>query len=206
MSEGTLFPMAVKLCGRRCVVVGGGKVAAAKVKALLACGARVTVVSPEAGSEIRSQAAKGKLDWGRRAFSPPDLAGAFLAIAATNSPALNATIFRLCQARKVLCNSADDPVHCDFFFPAVVRRGPLLIAVSTSGRSPALAARLRRELAQRFGSEWAGFVERVGEQRQEILRTARGARRKKLLKQIALPSGSPPAKPTGKTQKTKSRS
>lgn len=163
--------MIVKLTGRKCVVVGAGKVAAAKIRGLLTCGARVIVVSPCADKRIRAKAAAGKLVWQRKSFSPRDLAGAFLAIAATDSPAINAQVFRLCHARNILCNSVDDPAHCDFYYPAVVRRGPLLIAISTSGNSPALAARLRRELARQFGPEWSAFVKQVGKRRQEILKT-----------------------------------
>jgi len=199
--DSTLFPMMIKLGGRRCLVVGGGNVAAAKIRSLLACGARVTVVSPEVGNKIRLLAAKGELLWRRRSFSPRDLRGAFLAIAATDSAAINASVFRCCQPRKILCNSVDDPDHCDFFYPAVVRRGSLLIAVSTSGRSPALAAALRRELDRRFGSEWAGFVEQVGKQRQKILSTPPSAQRKRLLKQIAVPLQSMPLQRASKAKR-----
>jgi precorrin-2 dehydrogenase/sirohydrochlorin ferrochelatase len=201
--EMALFPIMVKLEGRECVVVGAGKVATAKIKGLLSCGAMVTVVSPKAGYWIRAQASAGKMVWRRRQFSPHDLAGAFMVIAATDSPTTNAAVFRCCQARNVLCNSVDDPAHCDFFYPAVVRRGPLLIAISTSGRSPALAARLRRELARQFGPEWSAFVERVGERRQEILRTAPSAQRMRLLRQIAVPSGSAVPKRASKAIKTR---
>jgi len=190
MPDTALFPAMIKLSRRRCVVVGAGKVAAAKIKGLLSCGAQVTVISPEAGSSIRSQARQGKLVWRKKSFSPRDIAGAFLVIAATDSTAVNAAVFRSCQARRVLCNSVDDPAHCDFFYPAVVRRGPLQIAISTSGRSPALAARLRRELARQFGPEWSGLVESVGERRREILKTTSGVQKDELLRRIAL-SGSP---------------
>jgi len=199
MSDKSLFPAMIKLSRRRCVVVGAGKVAAAKIKGLLACGAQVTVVSPEAGSSIRSQAGKGKLIWRRKSFSPRDIAGAFLVIAATDSPAVNAAVFRSCQTRRVLCNSVDDPAHCDFFYPAVVRRGPLQIAISTSGRSPALAARLRRELARQFGPEWSGFVESVGKRRKEILKTTSGAQKNELLRRIATLGSSGPKRARGPT-------
>jgi siroheme synthase-like protein len=199
----SLFAMMVKLTGRTCVVIGAGSVAAAKIDGLLACGARLTVISPTAVNRIRAWAKAGKLVWHRRRFSPRHLKGAFLAIAATDSPAINATVFRACQTRKVLCNSVDDPEHCDFFYPAVVKRGPLQIAISTSGRSPALAARLRRELARQFGPEWSAFVEQVGEQRRQVLNTPPSAQRKRLLKKIAVPAEFPrggrtsPSKTTG---------
>jgi len=179
--------MMMKLTGRKCVVIGAGSVAAAKIEGLLACGARPTVISPRAVSQIRAWAKAGKLVWHRRRFSPRALKGAFLAIAATDSAAINATVFRACQTRRVLCNSVDDPEHCNFFYPAVVKRGALQIAISTSGRSPALAARLRRELARQFGPEWSAFVEQVGEQRRELLKAPPSALRKRLLKQIAVP-------------------
>jgi len=191
MSDKSLFPAMIKLNQRGCVVVGAGKVAAAKTKSLLTCGAQVTVISPQAGSSIRSQAGQGKLVWRKKSFSPRDVAGAFLVIAATDSPAVNAAVFRSCQARRVLCNSVDDPAHCDFFYPAIVRRGPLQIAISTSGRSPALAARLRKELARQFGPGWSGRVKSLGKRRKEILKTTSGAQKSKLLKRIALPGSLP---------------
>jgi precorrin-2 dehydrogenase/sirohydrochlorin ferrochelatase len=184
-SDMTLFPMMIKLAGRKCVVIGAGKVAATKVEGLLSSGARVVVIGPKAVRRICNRANAGKLVWRRRRFSPHDLRGAFLAIAATDSPSTNESVFRFCQAHKVLCNSVDDPEHCDFFYPAVVRRGPLQITISTSGRSPALAARLRMELGRQFGPEWSALVEQLGKKRQEILRLPQSTQRKRLLKEIA---------------------
>lgn len=184
----TLFPIMVTLKGRKCVVVGAGKVAAAKIEGLLSCGARVTVISPKAVSRIRTQSRAGKLTWLRRKFSSRDLRGAILAISATDSLTTNEAVFRSCQAQRILCNSVDDPQHCDFFYPAVLKRGPLQIAISTSGRSPALAARLRRDLARQFRPEWSAFVEYIGELRQQILTTAPSAQRKKLLVRMATPT------------------
>jgi precorrin-2 dehydrogenase/sirohydrochlorin ferrochelatase len=186
-----LFPMMLKLAGRKCVVIGAGNVAAEKIDSLLSCSAKVFVISPKAVRRISARANAGLLVWKRRRFSPRDLAGAFLAIAATDSPSTNESVFRSCKAHKVLCNSVDDPAHCDFFYPAVVRRGALQIAVSTSGCSPALASRLRKDLARQFGPEWATFVKELGDRRQEILSTASNTGRKKLLKQLAAlsPSG-----------------
>src|SRR5215470_3274962 len=175
--------MLVRLTGRKCLVVGAGKIAADKVAGLLIHGARVEVVSPRAVRRIQELERKGKVVWRHRKFSPRDLDGAFLVIAATNSSRINQTVFRACQARDVLCNAVDDPLHCDFFYPAVVRRGPLQIAISTNGQSPALAARLRRELERQFGPEWSDWVEHVGKLRREILdkRMSAKARRKRLL-------------------------
>jgi len=182
-----LFPLMIRLAGRKCVVIGAGNVAAAKIEGLLSCGAKVVVVGPRAARRIREWGKAGDLVWRPRRFSARDLRGAFLAIAATDLPSTNESVYRVCQARKILCNSVDDPQHCDFFYPAVVRRGPLQIAISTSGCSPALAALLRKDLARQFGPKWAAFVRLVGERRHEILNTASSARRKKLLKQIAIP-------------------
>lgn len=182
------FPMLVRLTGRKCLVVGAGKIAADKIAGLLMHGAQVEVVSPRAVQQIRNLVSQRKIVWRRRKFSPRDLDGAFLAVAATNSSTINQSVFRACHARGVLCNAVDDPPHCDFFYPAVVRRGPLQIAISTNGQSPALAARLRRELDEQFGPEWSDWVEHVGSQRREILdsRMSPKARRQRLL-QMASP-------------------
>lgn len=179
----TFFPMMVKLEGKKCVVVGAGAVAEEKIAGLLPHLARITVVSPEATKKIQKQAQDGSLTWNQRRFVAKDVAGAFLAIAATDSPAVNAAVFRACSARGVLCNSVDDPPNCDFFYPAIVRRGALQIAVSTNGRSPALASRLRRELEQQFGPEWADWLEHIGHMRRQILSRAMPAsqRRERLL-------------------------
>ena len=165
----TSFPIMLRLEGRTCVVVGAGRVAAAKAAGLLHHGAEVVVVAPKAVNWIREKARAGKLVWRRRVFSSRDVRGAFLVVAATNSAASNGAVFRACQDQRVLCNVVDDPEHCDFFYPAVVRRGPLQIAISTGGNSPALAARLRKELERQFGPEWGPFVEHIGKLRQQFL-------------------------------------
>ena len=180
--------MLVNLAGRKCVVVGAGSVAAVKIKGLLLCGADVVVVSPRATPAIQRLARAGRLVWRRKAFSPEDVRGKFLAIAATSSSEINKNVFRACVARCVLCNSVDDPVHCDFIYPAVVRRGPLQIAISTGGHSPALAARLRRELERQFGPEWGTWVEDLGLRRDELLRGKIPAQsRRRRLQHMATP-------------------
>ena len=166
----TFFPMMVKLEGRRCVVVGAGAVAEEKIAGLLPHLPQVTVVSPQATKKIQKQARAGILTWKQRRFRSNDVSESFLVIAATDSAAVNAAVFRACTARGVLCNSVDDPPNCDFFYPAVVRRGALQIAISTNGRSPALASRLRRELEQQFGPEWANWLRHIGNMRDQILR------------------------------------
>jgi len=165
----TSFPILLRIEGRTCVVVGAGRIAAAKAAVLLQHGAEVVVVAPKAVNWIREQERSGKLAWRRRAFSRRDIRGAFLVVAATNSATSNCAVFHACRALGVLCNVVDDLEHCDFFYPAVVRRGPLQIAISTGGRSPALAARLRRELEKQFGPEWGPFVEHIGKIRQQCL-------------------------------------
>ena len=182
-AESASFPMMVNLRGKKCVVVGGGRIAGDKIAGLLRHGARIVMVSPRADRRVQEQARLRKFEWRRREFSARDVEGAFLAIAATNSPDVNEAVFRACRARGVLCNAVDDPEHCDFFYPAVVRRGPLQIAISTNGCSPALASRLRQELEQEFGPEWGAWVEHVGKTRREVLRKemSPGARRKQLM-------------------------
>jgi siroheme synthase-like protein len=180
----TLFPLLVKLEARKCLVVGGGKIASGKAAGLLRHGAEVIVVSPKATKWVRLKAGCRKLAWRRRTFTAADLKGMFLAVAATSSATTNQAVFRACRARGVLCNVVDDPEHCDFFYPAVVRRGPLQIAISTDGNSPALAGRLRREMERQFGPEWGDWIKHVGRQRREILRRAMAPeeRRKQLLR------------------------
>ncbi|MBZ5567734.1 MAG: bifunctional precorrin-2 dehydrogenase/sirohydrochlorin ferrochelatase [Acidobacteriia bacterium] len=181
-----LFPILVRLRARRCVVVGAGEVAASKAEALLAAGAPVIVVAPRAGEWVQEQARAARLTWHQREFVPHDLDGTFLVIAATDSPSVNEAVFRASAERGMLCNVVDDPEHCDFFYPAVVRRGALQIAVSTSGQSPALAHRLRVELEQQFGPEYEHWVEHVGRQRREILaRNMTEEDRRRLLDEIA---------------------
>ena len=181
--------MMVKLEGRKCLVVGGGRVAEEKIAGLLAHGPKITVVSPRAVSGIQQQARNRILTWKKRRFSPMDVDGAFLVVAATDSSRINSTIFRACRENGALCNAVDDPENCDFFYPAIVRRGWLQIAISTHGLSPALASRLRRELEQQFGPEWAEWLQNVGTQRREILgkRMPKSQKRKQLM-EIAAPA------------------
>ena len=181
--------MMIKLEGRKCLVVGGGKVAEEKIAGLLAHGPKISVVSPRAVSGIQQQARNGILTWKKRRFSPKDVDGAFLVVAATKSSRINSTIFRACRENGVLCNAVDDPENCDFFYPAIVRRGSLQIAISTHGLSPALASRLRRELEQQFGPEWAEWLQDVGTQRREILsKRMPNSQKRKQLMEIAAPA------------------
>ena len=165
----TLFPMFLKLERRSCLVVGAGSIAESKIRSLLAAGAKVRVVAPQARKSVVEWARAGVIVWEPRSFEAPDLDGVFLVIAATALPVLNEQVFHEAQARRILCNAVDDPEHCDFYFPAVVRRGDLQIAVSTGGRSPALAQRLRRELESQFSAPYAGWLEQLGKSRDRLL-------------------------------------
>ena len=164
-----LFPMFLKLEGRQCLVVGAGKVGEPKIGGLLETGARIRVVAIEASPTVREWARAGKIELELRAFLPEDLAGAFMAVVATNSHNLNERVYREAQRRGVLCNVVDVPDLCDFFYPAVVRRGDLQIAVSTSGQSPSLAQTIRQQLEKQFGPGYAAWVAELGETRKLIL-------------------------------------
>jgi len=164
-----LFPMFVKLEGKRCLVVGAGKVGEPKIGGLLDTGARVHVVALEASETVHAWANAGKITLELRAFAAEDLVGTFLAIVATASRDLNASIYHEAQRRGILCNVVDVPEYCDFYYPAVVRRGDLQIAVSTNGQSPSLAQKLRQQLEQRFGPGYAAWVAELGETRRLVL-------------------------------------
>ena len=170
----SLFPIFVKLEGRAVLLVGAGRVGEAKVGGLLSAGAAVTVVAPEATPAIRSLAAEGKINWQQREFQPADLDGAALVVAAVPKGIARA-IYEAARHRGVLCNSVDDPDNCDFYYPAVVDRGDLQIAVSTSGHSPALAQRIRIELERQFGPEYVGWIRQLGETRRELFATGMDA-------------------------------
>jgi precorrin-2 dehydrogenase / sirohydrochlorin ferrochelatase len=163
-----LFPMFMKLNGRRCLVVGAGTVAEPKISSLLEADAVVKVVAPQATKQVRSLARESRIEWEQREFRETDVENCFLVVSATNSVQVNTAVYREAEARGVLCNAVDDPERCDFFYPAVVRRGPLQIAISTAGYSPALAQRLRRELEEQFGPEYSGWVEQLGRERTRL--------------------------------------
>ena len=164
-----LFPMFLKLEGRQCLVVGAGKVGEPKIAGLLETGAHIRVVALDASPTVREWARSGKIDLELRPFVADDLEGAFLAVVATNSRSLNERVYREAQRRGVLCNVVDVPDLCDFFYPAVVRRGDLQIAVSTAGRSPSLAQKIRQQLEKQFGPGYGAWVAELGETRKLIL-------------------------------------
>ncbi len=164
-----LLPMFMKLAAKRCLVVGAGKVGEPKISGLIDTGASVHVVAIAASGQVREWADAGKIELELRAFTAGDLDSKFLAVAATASESLNKLIYREAQRRGVLCNVVDVPEYCDFFYPAVVRRGDLQIAVSTAGQSPSLAQKIRLQLERQFGEGYAAWVEQLGETRRLIL-------------------------------------
>jgi len=161
--------MFMKLAAKQCLVVGAGKVGEPKISGLIDTGASVHVVAIAASGQVREWADAGKIELELRTFSENDLDGKFLAVAATASESLNQLIYREAQRRGVLCNVVDVPEYCDFFYPAVVRRGDLQIAVSTAGQSPSLAQKIRQQLERQFGEGYAAWVEQLGETRRLIL-------------------------------------
>jgi len=165
----SLFPMFLKLKGRQCLVVGAGKIGEPKIGGLLETSARIRVVALDASPAVREWARAGKIELELRAFSAEDLDGAFLAVVATNSRSLNERVYHAAQRRGVLCNVVDVPDLCDFFYPAIVRRGDLQIAVSTSGQSPSLAQKIRQQLEKQFGPGYGAWVAKLGETRKLIL-------------------------------------
>jgi precorrin-2 dehydrogenase/sirohydrochlorin ferrochelatase len=182
----SLFPIFVKLEGRLVVVIGGGSVAEAKIPGMLSAGARVRLIAPSITPQIAQWVRFGKIDWLPKEFEAADLNGAFLVIAATSAPGVNEAVFREAEARGLFCNAVDDIEHCHFYYGAVVQRGDLQIAISTNGKSPALAQRLRKELELELGPEYEAWLEWLGAAR-EALR-ARGPSSestKKLLHELA---------------------
>jgi len=169
----SLFPIFVKLQGRLVVVVGGGEIASGKIDGLLRAGARVRVIAPEVHQAFAEPIRNREIEWVPRKFQAGDVADATLVIAATSAPGVNASVFRDAEARGILCNAVDDIENCHFYYGSVVQRGDLQIAISTNGKSPALAQRLRQELEQQFGPEYEVWLEWLGAAR-ELLRAADG--------------------------------
>ncbi|MGA7629469.1 MAG: bifunctional precorrin-2 dehydrogenase/sirohydrochlorin ferrochelatase [Terriglobales bacterium] len=164
-----LFPMFMKLTAKQCLVVGAGKVGEPKIAGLIDTGASIQVVAIAATEQVREWAQTGKVKLELRSFSKNDLDGKFLAVAATASPTLNQLVYREAQQRGVLCNVVDVPDLCDFYYPAVVRRGDLQIAISTAGQSPSLAQKIRQQLERQFGEGYGAWVKQLGETRSLIL-------------------------------------
>jgi precorrin-2 dehydrogenase/sirohydrochlorin ferrochelatase len=163
------YPIFLELGGRRTVVVGGGTVAVRKVRALLEAGARLVVVTEEAGDVLTALCAERGAELIRARYAKQYIAEAALVIAATNDPKVNEQVYRDCQALEILCNVVDDPEHCDFFVPAVVKRGDLQIAIGTEGYCPAYAGHLRQKLEALFTEEHGRFLAELERIRREII-------------------------------------
>jgi precorrin-2 dehydrogenase/sirohydrochlorin ferrochelatase len=169
-----------------CLVVGGNHETEGKIAALLAAGARVKVVSPTVTDGTRAFVAAGEICWAARKFVPADLEGVTLVIALDDDDRINAEVYREATARGVLCNVIDQPERCHFYYPAVVRRGQLQIAISTGGVSPALASDIRRDLEAQFDPAYGEWIEALGQARERVLhKFPRSAKRTRLLQRIA---------------------
>ena len=163
------YPIHLDIKNRNCLVVGGGAVGTRKVNTLLECGARVIVVSPNPTSQLTKLASKGAIRLTRRAYRSDDLDGAFLVIGATDDESLNQQISNDAALTHTLCNIADRPEACNFILPSIIQRGDLVITISTSGKSPALAKQLRQKLETQFGKEYAQFLLLMGAIRKKLL-------------------------------------
>jgi precorrin-2 dehydrogenase/sirohydrochlorin ferrochelatase len=182
----SLFPIFLKLAGRPCIVIGAGHLAESKIESLQAANAQITVIAPEASERIRSLAEAGEVQYHRRAYVEGDLTGHFLVVAATNVPAVNRAVFQEATEKGVLCNAVDDPPFCDFYFPSVVRRGDLQIAISTAGASPALAQKIRKDINAQLPLDAGEWLTELGNLRREVIAAEPlNEERKWLLHQLA---------------------
>jgi precorrin-2 dehydrogenase/sirohydrochlorin ferrochelatase len=189
-----LFPIFLKLTGRRCLVIGAGNLAESKIESLRAANAHVTVIAPDARERILNMAASGEIVYHQRPFAPGDVFGRtddgipryFLVVTATDVPAVNRAVYQEAVAANIICNAVDDPPFCDFYFPSVVRRGDLQIAISTAGASPALAQRLRKEINAQLPLDTGDWLTDLGNLRREVTQVEPlNEERKLLLHQLA---------------------
>jgi len=183
-----LFPIFLKLTGRRCLVIGAGNLAESKIESLRAAHAHVTVIAPWASPRILDLAAGGDITYHQRPFETGDVSTnkPFLAVTATDVPAVNRAVYLEAVAHDILCNAVDDPPFCDFYFPSVVRRGDLQIAISTAGASPALAQRLRKEINAQLPLDTGDWLTDLGNLRREVTQAEPlNEERKLLLHQLA---------------------
>ena len=181
-----LFPIFLKLTSRPCLVIGAGNLAESKIESLRAANGQVTVIAPQASPRIADLAASGEITWHQREYTPGDVKDYFLVVTATNDPAVNRAVFHEANANNILCNAVDDPPFCDFYFPSVVRRGDLQIAISTAGASPALAQRLRKEINAQLPLDTGDWLTDLGNLRREVVAAEPlNESRKLLLHQLA---------------------
>ena len=168
----SLFPLFVKLQDRQVLVVGGGAIAAGKIPGLLQAQARIRVVAPQINTEISERVRAEEIEWTKKEFAPADLEGVHLVIAATSLQSVNAAVFQEAESRGIFCNAVDDIANCHFYYGSIVQRGDLQIAISTKGKSPALAQRMRKELEQQYPSEYAEWLDSLGEAREQLRASA----------------------------------
>ena len=164
-----LFPIFLKLTGRRCLVVGAGSIAESKIESLLDAEADVTVIATRASRAVHQHAAHGELKLQLREFQDADVEDKFLVVAGTDVPEVNRAVFAGAERRGILVNAVDDPPYCDYYFPSIVKRGDLQIAISTAGESPALAQQLRKELNQQLPLDLGPWMMELGRLRREVL-------------------------------------
>jgi precorrin-2 dehydrogenase/sirohydrochlorin ferrochelatase len=165
MLDTPFYIACLKLSGRRCLVVGGGDIGLEKVEGLLVCDGNVVLVAPEAHPELRRLAAEGSIQWEQREYRREDLEGSFMAIAATNDTDVNIRVYEDAEERAMLVNIVDVPPLCNFILPAIFRSGPVAIAISTAGASPALAKRMRNQIAEEYGEPYARLAELLNDVR-----------------------------------------
>ncbi len=182
-----LFPIFLKLTARPCIVIGAGNLAESKIESLRAAEAAVTVIAPWASPAIEALAASGEVTWHQRPFADGDiLPDTFLVVTATDQPAVNRAVYLEATGKSILCNAVDDPPYCDFYFPSIVRRGDLQIAISTAGDSPALAQRLRKEINEALPLDTGAWLAELGNLRREVLQLEPlNEQRKQLLHTLA---------------------
>jgi precorrin-2 dehydrogenase / sirohydrochlorin ferrochelatase len=169
------YPIYLSITNKKCVVAGGGEVGERKVERLVACGAQVVLTSRELTPVLEKMKGEGRLEHIDTDYDESCLAGAFLVIGATDKSEINARIYRDAKERNILVNIADDPTKCDFILPALLERGDLVVALSTGGKSPALAVKLREDLEALFGPEYETFLEIMGKVRAMLLATQRSS-------------------------------
>lgn len=180
-----LFPIFINLDNKKCVIVGGGKVAERKAENLFAYGASITILSPSVTSKVQQWANEGLLNWRKKEFEKADIDGAFMVFASTDNYELNQLIANICHENGIMINSADDPEKCTFHVPAIIRRDSLGIAISTEGKSPLLAKKLRTEFEALIGEEYAEFLDMLAEVRTRIQESVSDINiRKKILESI----------------------
>ena len=165
MLETPFYIACLRLTGRKCLVVGGGDIGLEKIEGLLACDGEVVLVAPDACEAVQELAAEGSITWEQREFEPTDLEGKFMVIAATNDTDVNIAVYDVAEERAMLVNVVDVPSLCNFILPAIVRTGPLAIAISTAGASPALAKRIKREISESFGEAYAELAGILNDER-----------------------------------------